>query len=281
VFTALAPSTFERPGYPANGLVIESDDHALLVDTGWNDAQSEALRAFAASRGRPLSAAVATHFHDDRVGGASALEAAGVPVYATEDTIARARAEGNATPDHALTEGALPEIAWLFPGAAHAPDNVVVFHAPSGTLYGGCMIKELAATSLGNVTDADLTAWPAAIEAVRTAFPAAVRVVPGHGAIGDASLLAHTASLLGVDECGRDDDCVVSLEPLEPCACCGCVAPRALTVTRAARGAQMAQMSCEPVCDDAVCAPCAEQRALLSTLHAVCDDRVCFARSSP
>ena len=219
-----------------------------------------------------------THSHDDRLGGAGALLAHGVPVFATAETIALAERSREPVPDHVLLPGALGEIEWLFPGAAHSPDNLVVFHGPSRTLFGGCMIKALDAASLGNVADADDVSWPLAIDVVRAAFPDPLVVVPGHGAIGGPELLAHTASLLGRDECGVDADCVVSIDPLEPCSCCGCVPPRALGRTAAAERAETAQMSCLPICDHAVCAPCAEQQAQLTALRAACDRGVCVTR---
>lgn len=276
VFTALAPETHAYPRYPANGLFLERE--ALLVDTGWTDAQAESLRTFAASRGHALVAALVTHAHDDRVGGAAALQRAGVRVFGTEATIALARAAGGPVPDHVLGAASLEGVAWRFPGAGHSPDNIVVFHEASGVLFGGCLVKSLDATTLGNVADADLDTWADAIGDAREAFPAARIVVPGHGAPGDARLFAHTESLLGVDTCGTDEDCLATIEPLAPCGCCGCVEPRALGRVHAARLAETAQMSCQPICDEAVratCAACAAQQARLAAVHAACDRGAC------
>jgi len=196
VFVALAPEDFVYPRYPANGLLLESDGRSVLVDTGWRDAHAESLIAFARERGHPIAAAMATHAHDDRVGGVAALQAAGIPVFATAETIALAEQAHVTVPDHVLVPGALGDVEWLFPGAGHSPDNLVVWHPSSRTLFGGCLIKGLDATSLGHVSEADPVAWPRALDAVREAYPDPARVVPGHGAIGGMELLAHTASLL-------------------------------------------------------------------------------------
>lgn len=193
MYTALAPADFELPGFPANGLVIEESDHAILVDTAWSDAQADALVRWSAL---PIAAAVVTHFHHDRTGGAHALITRGIPVLATARTIALATERGEPVPEYELSERSLPELRWYYPGAAHSPDNIVVWHEPSRTLFGGCMIKELAAESLGNVADADLTSWVSALDAIEQTFGAPAIVVPGHGARGDASLLAHTRDLL-------------------------------------------------------------------------------------
>jgi metallo-beta-lactamase class B len=257
-------------------LLVETPDHATLVDTGWSDAQASELVIFAASRGRPVRAAIVTHFHEDRVGGVRALIARGIPVFASAATLQLAQQTGRPVPDRVLEQGSIPELRWIFPGAAHSPDNIVVFHEPTRTLFGGCMIKALASETLGNVTDADVAAWPAAIAAIRESFAEAVHVVPGHGSPGGAGLVAHTASLLGMDECGTDTDCLVSIESLLPCSCCGCVEPRSLPRARAMRDEESSHMSCEPICDDVVCALCAPQQALLPQLRAACRDTLCI-----
>jgi len=196
VYTALAGADFSLPRYPANGLVLESADHATLIDSAWSSAQTARLIDWSRSRGRPITAAIATHFHDDRVAGAPALRAARIPFYATAETIALARSHGAAVPDRALEPASVPEVRWLFPGAGHAPDNIVVWHAPTRTLFGGCLVKDLAATALGNLSDADVARWPAALDRVRATFGDPARVVPGHGAVGGTELLDHTRDLL-------------------------------------------------------------------------------------
>ena len=80
----------------------------------------------------------------------------GISVYATEETIALAESQQQAVPDRVLQANSLPELQWLAPGAAHAPDNIVIWHEPARMIRGGCMIKEASAEALGNVADADL-----------------------------------------------------------------------------------------------------------------------------
>lgn len=193
VHTTLAPRTSDYAGTPANGLVVVAGDHAVLVDTGWADAHAEALVAWSASRGTPITAAVATHSHTDRTGGARSLIARGIPVYGTELTIRRARERGEPTPDRVLTETSLPELRWFFPGAGHAPDNIVVAVGP--VLHGGCFIKESAAEDLGYTGDADPAAWVASLDAAAAWSPHPRVVVPGHGAWGGMELITHTRTL--------------------------------------------------------------------------------------
>lgn len=271
LFTALAPEAHAYPRYPANGLVVERGTDAVLVDTGWTPAQAERLLGWAAERAHPITAAIVTHSHDDRIGGVPALEARSIPVHALNETAARAGAAGTPFAHVPLEPGALAGLTWLFPGAGHAPDNVVVYLPASRILFGGCFVKALEATDLGNVADADVLGWGPAVRLVEASFPDAEVVVPGHGAPGDRSLLEHTHWLAAV--CHDDTDCEVSIEALSSCACCGCVEPRALSHAEIERLRSML-LSCDPICEGVVCPDCARPE-VLSTMHAVCRDGAC------
>ncbi|MCC8153382.1 MAG: hypothetical protein LIP01_03695 [Tannerellaceae bacterium] len=81
-------------------------------------------------------------------------------------------------------------------GRGHATDNIVVWIPSEKVLYPGCMVKDLQATDLGNLSDADVEAWPGTIEKVIRKFPSAKWVIPGHGEAGGLELLYHTLDLL-------------------------------------------------------------------------------------
>jgi glyoxylase-like metal-dependent hydrolase (beta-lactamase superfamily II) len=188
--------------FPSHGLVVEGPDGLLLVDSAWGEAATADLLAqIRAKWGRAPAAAVFTHAHDDRAGGAGTLHAAGVETWATPGTASRMVADGRPAPSRALDvpldaealAGVSVEV--FFPGPAHTPDNVVVWLPDSGVLFGGCMIRPAGSGSLGNLADADLAAWPASAAAVEQRYGAARIVVPSHGAPGDAALLAHTRQL--------------------------------------------------------------------------------------
>lgn len=196
VHTTISGPDFGR--YPANGLVVEDGAESLLVDTGWSPSQAEHLLAWAKETlGKPVRAAVATHFHGDRTAGIPVLAARNIPVYGLEDTVKLSTARGRPAPTEtfsgARTQG---PVELFFPGAGHAPDNIVVWHRDSGVLFGGCFVKDGAAKDLGNVEDADLAAWPASLERTKERFPEARVVVPGHGAPGGPELLVHTRALI-------------------------------------------------------------------------------------
>jgi glyoxylase-like metal-dependent hydrolase (beta-lactamase superfamily II) len=72
---------------------------------------------------------------------------------------------------------------------------VVVWLPDARVLFGTCLVRAASARSLGNLADASVGTWEAAVEAIERRFPSPRVVVPGHGDPGDASLLAHTKAL--------------------------------------------------------------------------------------
>ena len=90
------------------------------------------------------------------------------------------------------------EIEIYFPGASHSPDNLVVYFPQKRILFGGCMVKSLESTDLGNTADADLEEWPKSVNRVLERYKdKADIIVPGHGKCGNSDLLVHTIELGG------------------------------------------------------------------------------------
>ncbi len=189
---------------PANGLVVRDGDGLLLVDSAWGeDATAALLDSIATRIGLPVRRAVATHFHDDRVSGADVLRARGVEVFATPLTRRLAATEGNTVPSSALggldSPGdavRLGSVEVFYPGPGHAVDNVVVYVPAAGVLFGGCAVHEATRQGPGNTADADLDAWPSSLRRVRSRYPDATLVVPGHGAVGGPGLLDHSIAVV-------------------------------------------------------------------------------------
>jgi metallo-beta-lactamase class B len=187
--------------FPANGLILESDHGSLLVDTGYSPEHAEALLKWAKqSLRRPITQAVATHFHRDRTGGIPALQAAGIPTVAHPLTCELARSRGTAVPtaaaDFVQDMARLPGGCELFfPGAGHTRDNIVVWLPRQRVLFGGCFLKSVTSPDLGNLADAVVADWAGSAQRVRARYPASKMTVPGHGTIsGDP--VGHTLALL-------------------------------------------------------------------------------------
>lgn len=181
----------------ANGLIVLGRDGAVIVDSAWTDAQTAWLLDQAVTlSGKQARALVATHFHEDRAGGIATARAAGVAVYALAET-KRILATDDVT--HPVDAEAAIDLGDVrleiyFPGAGHSPDNAVVYVREERLLFGGCLVRA-ADHDIGNLSDADVGAWPATMDRLIARYGEAAVVVPGHGDLGDASLLSHTRDL--------------------------------------------------------------------------------------
>lgn len=193
----------------SNGLLIEQGDHFVLVDTAWDDAQTRGILDWANAQGRPVSAAIVTHSHEDKMGGIAALKADGIESFANARTNALAREAGRLPADVSLTFTAsgnldrksrrlakpLGNLIVFYPGAGHTDDNIVVATRGGHLLFGGCLIRPADATDLGNTADANVPNWANAVRRVAARFPDASVVIPSHGGPSDASILARTVRL--------------------------------------------------------------------------------------
>jgi len=159
-------TNYKLPGQSpisSNGLVVLDGEDVVLVD---------------GEVGKPVTKMVVTHHHADKVSGVDAAERAGVQVYTHPDTPALAARSGFPVPN--TTVAALKE-----------PKS----RAKIGGL-GGCAIRGAETTTLGNIEDANLTAWPETLRFIKAVYKDAKIVVPGHGKGGDMSLPDHTLKLL-------------------------------------------------------------------------------------
>ena len=186
--------------YPYNGMLVADGERSILVDTGWSPAHGRALLRWAEETpGKPVHTAIATHFHNDRTGGIAVMRRAGVRPVGHPMTTGLARALGEPEPDP------LPELArgpvdigpleLFYPGPGHSADNIAVYHRPSRTLYGGCLVKSTSATGMGNLQDAVPDAYDSSLTTLQERYRDRRRTIPGHGTMaGDA--IAHSRRLL-------------------------------------------------------------------------------------
>ncbi len=212
VFEPLVPGVWVHTSFkemqrwgnvPTNGLIVENGDHSVLVDTAWNDAQTEQIVQWAKRElGKPIQMAVFTHAHEDKMGGVGVLRRQGIKTFAAEDSNTFAAQRGMEPAEHALAfddaavSGDVPPLVVFDPGPGHTLDNIVVGIPQAGVLFGGCLIRPGGATSLGNTADGDIEHWDDAVEAAARRFPDAQHVVPSHGPPAGRELLDLTVSLV-------------------------------------------------------------------------------------
>lgn len=193
---------FQTMTIPANGLSIRTEEGWVLVDIPWDDNQTKQLLAkIKEEYQEEVTLAIVTHAHDDRMGGIQVLLDLGIKVIGIDKSTQITEEQGLPMIEPALSYDATLEVGGMelicyYPGAGHAPDNIVVYLPKQQVLHAGCFSKSAQAQDLGNIADADLESWPIAIEKVQGRFPKAKLLVPGHGKEGDQTLLEHTAALL-------------------------------------------------------------------------------------
>jgi len=191
----------QRVYLPANGLILDSDRGSVLIDTGYLPEHAEVLLAWSKrALRRPITQAVATHFHRDRTGGIPALEAIGIPTVAHPLTLELARSHG--TPVPTVAAHFVQDIARLsaecelfFPGAGHTRDNIAAWLPHQRVLFGGCFLKSMTSADLGNLADAVVADWAGGLRRLSTRYSTPMLTIPGHGTVaGDP--VGHTMALL-------------------------------------------------------------------------------------
>lgn len=185
---------------PCNGLIVADEGEVLVIDSPALLEDAEMLLDWIQDELNPeVIGVVATHFHDDCLGGLDAFHQRQLPSFGLDLTIENAIDRGNTPPQQSfdtllnLSVGSLV-VENRYLGKGHTYDNIVSYVHGDQVLFGGCLVKELGAGK-GNLADADTLSWSATIGRVIDAYPKTAVVVPGHGKSGDRKLLDYTAAL--------------------------------------------------------------------------------------
>ncbi|KMQ67889.1 beta-lactamase [Chryseobacterium sp. FH2] len=183
-----------------NGMIAKDGNETIIFDTPTDDKSSEELIAWVKnSLHETINAVVATHFHEDCVGGLKEFDKNNIPSYSNNKTIEFAREKGFNIPAHGfdneltLNVGNQKVYAKFF-GEGHTKDNIVGYYPKENAMFGGCLIKEVDATK-GYLGDANVEAWPVTVEKVKKSYPNVKIIIPGHGEIGGKELLDYTIKL--------------------------------------------------------------------------------------
>jgi metallo-beta-lactamase class B len=202
VYVHTSYNTYNNVRFPSHGLLISTKEGVVMIDTGWGNEPTEQLLDWVKTNlKQPVVTCVPTHYHDDKMGGIGAMQAQGIPVMSSALTAQLAAAHKLGAPDvtfrtdTSFTVGG-QRIEVYYPGGGHTLDNVVVYLPKQKILFGGCLVKDVKAKSLGNTADADMGNWANAIRNVQQRFPKAKVVIPSHGPWGDKSALSHTLDLI-------------------------------------------------------------------------------------
>lgn len=209
IITQISAKSYQHTSYlktndfgnvPCNGLVVTDHKQAIVFDTPTNDkSAAELIKWIKDTLHTQINAIIPTHFHDDCLGGLKAFHDHQIPSYAYFKTIELAKKNNYEVPQNAFKDSLAlkvgeQQITAKFFGEGHTLDNVVGYFPSENILFGGCLIKELAATK-GYLGDANVATWSATVEKVKKAYPNVKIVIPGHGEIGNQKLLDYTIKL--------------------------------------------------------------------------------------
>lgn len=186
----------------SNGLVIDTSDGLVLIDTPWNNEQTKELIKLTKSKlNGDFSLAIITHAHEDRIGGISTLLENNIDTRSTNMTAQLAEKNGFERPVPSLDlEPSIKvgdvDVEVFYPGEGHSADNIVVWIPQYKVIFGGCLIKTMDSKGLGSTTDANIEQWSASVSKILDKYPDAELVIPGHGKWGGIELIKHTLELL-------------------------------------------------------------------------------------
>jgi len=187
-----------------NGMVYLNGDEAIVFDTPTNDeASAELIEWIEVKRGKRITAVVATHFHNDCLGGLKQFHRNGTKSYASNKTIMLAKSTNvEVLPELGFEESITinvgnESVLATFYGAGHTEDNIVGYVAKEKTLFGGCLIKAMKAGK-GYLGDAHVTEWSKTVESIKQDLSDLKVVIPGHGDHGGKELLDYTIKLFQI-----------------------------------------------------------------------------------
>jgi metallo-beta-lactamase class B len=188
--------------FPANCMYILTTEGAVLIDSPWDSTQVLPLiDSIQARHQQPVVLCIATHYHDDRTGGFHLLQELRIPTWSTALTKSYCIKNGEAIAENTFAGDTLfsvggVEFETYFPGAGHAPDNIVIWFPKWDLLYGGCFVKSTQSKNLGNVADADLASWTEGMRKVMKRYKRPSYIIPGHQDWLSEKSLQHTLKLL-------------------------------------------------------------------------------------
>ena len=186
--------------FPCNGLVYINNGEAAVLDTPVGDeASTDLIMWIINEKKAQILFLIVNHFHEDCMSGITTFVGTGCQTVSQKQTCKLAGLEGyHCTKRYfkdslSVTIGG-QEITNYYFGPAHTDDNIVTYIPSERILFGGCMIKELGAGK-GNLLDANKTEWPKTVAKVKSKFPKAKLILPGHGKPGKKKLFDYTIEL--------------------------------------------------------------------------------------
>lgn len=229
VVDLIAPNTYvvkDISFYNSNVLVTKmTDGTVIIISSPIETVRTKNMLNWIQDELRPKKIiAINTHFHADGTGGNEGYHGVGAEIWSSKqtDSIYRKNADSlrlelaNFVKDEELSRLVMKRksmfatklfnlesvVEWVFdketvkvfyPGPSHTEDHIVVYFPNRKVLFGGCILRDLDWKNLGNLKDANLNKYHDSVKSLLQ-FESEF-VIPGHGEIGDMSLVHHTIGL--------------------------------------------------------------------------------------
>ncbi len=194
--------SFKGNRVPSNSMYLVTTKGVVLFDTPWDSTQFQPLLdSIKFKHNKEVVLCISTHFHEDRTAGLEFYRRMGIKTYtsALTDSMSKIRNEKRAEfliqKDTIFTIGQHIFLTY-YGGQGHSPDNIVIWFDKEKILYGGCLVKSTEANDLGNLSDANIKAWPVTIKNIQQSFRNPKYVIPGHLDWHDKASLTHTLHLI-------------------------------------------------------------------------------------
>ena len=183
-----------------NGVVFTDQNKALIVDTPANNEAANELKHWIQNTSNmEIIGVVASHFHEDCLGGLAIFHKEDIDSYSHEKTQLLAKSQNYSIPkigfksEMKLTLGNSRVVLNYF-GEGHTSDNITAYYEKDQILFGGCLIKSLK-SGKGNLDDANTLEWSDSVSKIYSVYEDLKYVIPGHGQVGSNELLRHTIDM--------------------------------------------------------------------------------------
>ena len=188
----------------ANGLLVDVGEGYVMIDTPWTKEQTRRLIDYVELLfGKEVEAFIPTHSHDDNIGGALEVSAAGAEIYSFWMTAAAVQAKIGRPVDQLIlgvTDLQIGdvELEVYYPGIGHSEDNIVVYFPQDKLLFGGCLISYSEHINIADKSADQVGAWRVSVNNVKRRFYEAEQVIPGHGRVGNMEMVGEMSDRLGL-----------------------------------------------------------------------------------
>ncbi|HYG17749.1 MAG TPA: BlaB/IND/MUS family subclass B1 metallo-beta-lactamase [Ohtaekwangia sp.] len=199
VFTTF--NAYNGSRIPANGMYLVTNEGVAMFDTPWDTTQFQPLLdSIKARHNQDVVLCIATHFHEDRTGGFEYYRQQGIKTYTTRLTDSYSKEKGKHRAQFLITNDTVFRMGGYsfrtyYPGPGHTPDNIVIWFGNEKILYGGCLIKSLQDSNLGNLGDANVESYALTVKNVLKKCRDPRFVIPGHNDWRNTRSLNHTLKM--------------------------------------------------------------------------------------